>query len=360
MELKKKGHHVVMLGHTSNQKMICESELDFISIGWDKVPNLYLYEFYSEIIDQIDKKRFDLFICDSTQSPPVYVAEKLNIPWVSFQTTIPLPEEFMPGRAKVNRRLRNEYTNHLNTLRNRIGLPPLDSELYRTRGDLVGLSSQLHLIMVYPELIDETITTYFPPNTYVVGNINYQKNTLSPQIKKILATHKTKILVCTSSIPRLEYRESMNRYIETTIDLFANNMDIQLLISDTQDWWGEELPLNVEWIQETPIHDQLIPYADIVVTHGGCGTLQNVIKSGKPMVIIPLGGDHEVLGDKCRRLEIAELIFPEDLTPERLAHAIQVTMERKESSQLLALMKKTKGYQPEIRSAELVEDIILR
>ncbi|MCK6259487.1 hypothetical protein LCY76_23225 [Fictibacillus sp. KIGAM418] len=358
--LKEKGHQVVMLGHSSNHKMICEAGLEFIEIGWDKVPNLYLYEFYSEIISQIGNKKFDLFICDSTQSPPVYVAEKMKVPWVSFQTTIPLPEAFMPGRERVNRRLRDEYTNHLNTLRRKIGLPLLDSESYRTRGDLVGLSSQLHLIMVYPELIDEKIAAYFPPNSYVVGNINYQKNTLSPDIKRTLATRKTKILVCTSSIPRLEYRETMNRYIETVIDLFADHAEVQLLISDTQEWWEEELPLNVNWIQETPIHDQLIPFVDLVITHGGCGTLQNIIKSGKPMVIIPLGGDHEVLGDKCRRLGVAELIFPQDLTPTRLAQGIEGAIENAKSSRSLALMEQTNRYQPEVRSAELIEDIILR
>jgi UDP:flavonoid glycosyltransferase YjiC (YdhE family) len=356
--LKDKGHHVTMLGHNSNEEMIREAGLDFIEIGWDKVPNLYLYEFYSEIVSQIGNKKFDLFICDSTQCPPVYAAEKMKIPWVSFQTTLPLPEEYMPGRERVNRRLRFDYMNKLNLLRNKIGLPLLDSESYRTRGDLVGLSSDLHLIMVYPELIDEQIAVYFPPNSHVVGNINFQKDTLSFEIKQALETHKTKILVCTSSIPRLEYRETMNRYIETAIHLFSEDPSVQLFISDTQVWWGEKLPLNVKWIQETPIHEQLIPLVDIVITHGGCGTLQNIIKNGKPMVIIPLGGDHEILGDKCKRLGIADLIYPQYLSSTELSNAIKRVMGNLASP--LSLMEKTSRYQPEIKSAELIENIMLR
>lgn len=76
---------------------------------------------------------------------------------------------------------------------------------------------------------------------------------------------------------------------------------------------GKELPSNIYWIKDVPIHDYLLPQVNYVVTHGGCGTLQNVIKYGKPMIIIPLGDDHEIWADLCNQLGISETILPSQL-----------------------------------------------
>ncbi|WP_214482987.1 glycosyltransferase [Bacillus sp. SM2101] len=345
------GHKVTLLGNKQNKKLLEGTGLGFIPIGWDKIPNLYLEEFSNEILEQIKNHDFDLFICDSTQPSPAYIAEIKKIPWISFQTTIPLPVELMPGSALVNRRLQLDYQKNLNKLRQYLNLPALPSETIRSRGDLAGISPYRHLVFVYPELLNEEIK--LPPNTILVGNLNHQ---LERKNSGRLYSQKIKILVCTSSIPRIEYREIMNRYIETVINTYGNQTMFEVIISDSKEWWGDDLPINVKWVQDAPIHDELLPQVDYVITHGGCGTLQNVIKHGKPMLIIPLGDDHEKLASICNQLGISETLSAEKINKEELLYKVsrlnQCIINSRE------LQQKILSYNPRQKSVELIQKFL--
>ena len=355
LALQEQGYNVTLLGHEQNENYVRGTGIKFVKVGWDKIPNLFLDEFYNEILAKINPHYYDLFFCDSTQPPPAYIAERYKIPWISFQTTVPFPFDLIPGNPIVNKRFQVNYEKNLNHLRSIIHLPNLSKGSVRSRGDLAGISPYKHLVFVYPELLNNKIQ--LPKNTLLVGNLNNQvEQNNKSKYQFGLSPSKTKILVCTSSIPRIEYREVMNRYIELVIDAYGNDNSYEVIISDQRSWWGKELPSNIYWIKDVPIHDYLLPQVNYVVTHGGCGTLQNVIKYGKPMIIIPLGDDHEIWADLCNQLGISETILPSQLNKKNLLNKMYCIAKSMNTSR--NLQKTVLSYNPTKHIVEIIRNFL--
>jgi len=55
-------------------------------------------------------------------------------------------------------------------------------------------------------------------------------------------------------------------------------------------------------------HTLLLPYCDVVITHGGAGTTMSVLSHGLPMVIIPMSADHPFHAMRCAALGVACVI----------------------------------------------------
>ncbi|MGA5691438.1 glycosyltransferase [Cytobacillus pseudoceanisediminis] len=321
-ELSKRGHSVTVLTHKEHKTMIEESGMNFIEIGWDKFPDLFLFEMMDSLVEVFTNKSFDLVVCDSAQGPPSFIAELFKIPWVSFQTTVPLPDNLVPGKKKAHQRRRELYGLEINKVRKHYGLAPL-TDSRRTRGDLAGLSPYLHLVMVLPEFIIDC--DGLPPSSQVVGLCSFNKSIEDSLTKKNLS--QKNILVCTSSLNRPDFREKTNHYVKSTIQAFGDSeLNINITLEYTPRFNGD-LPSNVNFITDHPVHHQLMPTSEVVITHGGCNTLLKSISYGCPMVIIPLGADHHILAQRCKELGVAIVINPEDVTPEVLKENVNQLLE---------------------------------
>jgi MGT family glycosyltransferase len=69
-------------------------------------------------------------------------------------------------------------------------------------------------------------------------------------------------------------------------------------------------------------HRALLPHADLVVTHGGMGTIMAAFACGIPLVCVPLGRDQP--GNARRVVELgAGIAVPEDATSELIASAVK-------------------------------------
>ena len=55
---------------------------------------------------------------------------------------------------------------------------------------------------------------------------------------------------------------------------------------------------------------RLLPAADIVVYHGGSGTMLAALAAGTPMVIVPLAADQPDNGDRCEAAGVARILSP--------------------------------------------------
>jgi len=55
-------------------------------------------------------------------------------------------------------------------------------------------------------------------------------------------------------------------------------------------------------------HRLLLPYCDVVITHGGAGTTMSVLGHGLPMIIIPMSADHPFHAMRCAALGVACVI----------------------------------------------------
>jgi MGT family glycosyltransferase len=71
-------------------------------------------------------------------------------------------------------------------------------------------------------------------------------------------------------------------------------------------------------------HALLLPRCDVVITHGGYGSVMACLDAGVPMVVIPLaGGDQAGNADRCAALGVAKVVPADQRTPEVLRAAVR-------------------------------------
>lgn len=70
----------------------------------------------------------------------------------------------------------------------------------------------------------------------------------------------------------------------------------------------------------------LFPRCDLVITHGGTGTVLTALGHGLPMVLIPLAADQPDNARRCEALGVARVIDPEERTPEAIRTAVRVVL----------------------------------
>jgi UDP:flavonoid glycosyltransferase YjiC (YdhE family) len=71
----------------------------------------------------------------------------------------------------------------------------------------------------------------------------------------------------------------------------------------------------------------LFPHCDLVIYHGGSGTVRDALKHGLPMVIIPVSADQYVNAQRCEELGLARVITSDRRTPEAIRVATQEVLQ---------------------------------
>ncbi|MDQ5826400.1 MAG: glycosyltransferase [Chloroflexota bacterium] len=84
--------------------------------------------------------------------------------------------------------------------------------------------------------------------------------------------------------------------------------------------FGEQ-PANVRVERYVP-NNLLLPYCDMVLCHGGSGTMLDALSLGLPMVLIPIAADQPQNAQRCAELGVARVVEPDRHTGSELAHAI--------------------------------------
>jgi UDP:flavonoid glycosyltransferase YjiC (YdhE family) len=70
----------------------------------------------------------------------------------------------------------------------------------------------------------------------------------------------------------------------------------------------------------------ILPHCDLMVCHGGSGTLLGALAEGLPMLIIPLDGDHFVSAERLSGLGIARVLQVPEVNHETLRGAVQTLL----------------------------------
>ena len=65
-------------------------------------------------------------------------------------------------------------------------------------------------------------------------------------------------------------------------------------------------------------HAALLPHCDLIVTHGGYGTLMATLRHGLPAVVVPIMGDQPRNAQRIADLGAGAVVGPEDRTPEAI------------------------------------------
>jgi MGT family glycosyltransferase len=70
----------------------------------------------------------------------------------------------------------------------------------------------------------------------------------------------------------------------------------------------------------------LFPRCDLVVTHGGTGTVMSALSHGLPMVIVPVSADQPDNARRGERLGVATVVTPNRRTPSAFRDAVRVVL----------------------------------
>jgi MGT family glycosyltransferase len=77
------------------------------------------------------------------------------------------------------------------------------------------------------------------------------------------------------------------------------------------------------FIERSIPHTILLPYCDVVITHGGFSSIMACFNQGLPMVLIPrAGGDQRGNAHRCAALGLGRIIAPDQRTPESIREAV--------------------------------------
>ncbi len=87
----------------------------------------------------------------------------------------------------------------------------------------------------------------------------------------------------------------------------------------------EPQPPNVHMARHIP-QAQVMPHCDLVVCHGGSGSVGGALAHGLPMVLIPMGADQPLNAARCADLGVARVLDPVACTPEMVRDAVSTVL----------------------------------
>ncbi|MFK0245949.1 glycosyltransferase [Amycolatopsis azurea] len=105
--------------------------------------------------------------------------------------------------------------------------------------------------------------------------------------------------------------------------------------------------------------DDVLPYCDAVVTHGGSGSLLGAIAHGLPMVVLPMGADQPHNGDRVAELGLGAVLDVIDATPEDVRNAVTSVLKEPSYREAAARLRgEVTAYAPPEKVIPLLEGLL--
>lgn len=98
----------------------------------------------------------------------------------------------------------------------------------------------------------------------------------------------------------------------------------------------------------------LLDAVDVVVTHGGNNTVQECLAAGRPMVVIPFGGDQIDNAHRVERLGVGRCVRVEELSAASLARAIEEVSSAEHAARARELRAALSGRDGASEGAEAI------
>jgi MGT family glycosyltransferase len=70
----------------------------------------------------------------------------------------------------------------------------------------------------------------------------------------------------------------------------------------------------------------LFPHCDVVLTHGGSGTVMAALAHGLPLVVVPISADQPQNAARCAALGVGRVVEARDATPEAVRDAVRAVL----------------------------------
>ncbi len=297
-DLRARGHRVVFAGLASAGPLVREQGFDLVPIFAD-LP----------VTADLDGRGFGLVISGqafdglmSGLKPDVIVALSLYYPealaiHLRYQVPIVLMATFCPPsdteRAEmieglIANRLMNLQASALRTTLDLLAAAGLS---YRSFGDLAAIVVRMPELVLLPRAIELPELRDRPGIHYIGSGVDLERREAEFSWDRI-APDRPLIFGSLGSQADLK-PELSRRFIRACAGVADARPDLQFLLSvgravDSADL--ERLPPNVQsgrWLPQL----EILRHADLMVTHGGPGTVKECILLGVPMVTMPLMRD---------------------------------------------------------------------
>ncbi len=117
-------------------------------------------------------------------------------------------------------------------------------------------------------------------------------------------------------------------------------------------------PPNVRVERHVP-QTLLAPRCDLVVAAGDFGTVMGALAAGLPLVVIPLGADQAVNARRCAALGVAEVIEPDQCTPQAIrAATVQVLQSPRYRLAARRLREEMEALPGPDYAAQIIEQLV--
>jgi MGT family glycosyltransferase len=255
--------------------------------------------YYRDVTAAIAAVRPDVVVADYLLLGAYVAAERVGLPFAALVHTIyPLPAPGMPpygmgfqpatgtlGHARdalfaqIFRRFYNARLGELNQVRATAGLAPLATvfeQFYRASRLLVMTSQAFD----FP-------ATSLPPTVRYVGPQLDDPAWLEPWEPPTAKDERQPLVLVSLSTTYQRQEAVVRRVVAALAELPVRGLVTLGPALDQRDF---ALPANVSAQAYIP-HLLVCPQADLVVTHGGHGTVITALTFGKPLVCLPMGRD---------------------------------------------------------------------
>ena len=245
----------------------------------------------------------DLVVCDEIDFGAMVAAERLGLPFASVLV--------IAAGSFVRKEL---VAAPLNELRAEHGLPP--------DPDLAMLSRYLVLSPFPPSYRDPAFPLPATAQTFRPFDIDPAAGKAAPPWGIGLSGAPT-IYFTLGTVFNMESGDLFSRVLAGLRDLPVNLVvTVGRHISPAE--FGPQ-PANVHVERYIP-QSRVMPHCDLVVCHGGSGSVIGALAHGKPMVLIPMGADQPLNAARCASLGVARGLDPLTATAESVREAASAVL----------------------------------
>ena len=348
--LRARGHRVRFLGEPAHQQETIEAGFDALvwqrprqltppdpnsaDPAWEEIKTLVeqlmfgaAADYAADTLAALRMEPTDALLTNDFIAGAAVAAETLGIPYALLAPHVSVrPLEGMPPcgsgfgenltlESQVTAKekltdLMNGCLGVFNNTRAIYGLPPLAHIFdHYDRADrvLIGLSPAFD----FP-------ATRLPDNLYYVGPLLDQPAWSQPwQAPWSGASERPRVLVSLSTSFQNQ-AELLRRIVGV---LGGMHLDAVVTVGPAMEKESLNAPANVTVLHSAP-HDTVMKEVDLVITHGGHGTVTRTLLNGLPLLVIPMGRDQ---GDNAARVVArhAGLALQDTAEPDQIARAVQ-------------------------------------
>jgi MGT family glycosyltransferase len=283
------------------------------------------------ILRRLERQRPDVAVVDFAFYAAQLAAEKLGIPYVSvyhsglpfrgpgvppFGSGLPIGTADGPELRRAEaaeREFLAEIQGTLERTRRALGLGPAPESFVRTPG-----SPWLNLVPSHEAI--EAPRSGLGPSTFFVGPCFSTRRSVSQEGFPFERLEEGTFKVYVSLGTVFNNRPHLFRTLLEALDLPG----AQVIVSAGASYdalAARKQPPGVLLFRRVP-QLEVLPRMDLVIGHGGNNTTNETLAAGKPLLVLPVGGEQR---DNARRVEYLGAglaLFPEQLTVERARQAV--------------------------------------